>query len=300
MKVLVIYNPAAGGGRDALLRRFVQALQARGAEVETYHTTGPGDATRALQARTDQGDVVVAVGGDGTTNEVLNGLQPEVPLGLFATGTANVLAKELALPKHPEQAAEVVVNGRNLLVWPGQLNAQRFLMWVGVGYDAWVVRGVNLAVKRVFGKLAYVQAMLQQVARYGQVRYRFVIDGREQLAYSAVIANASHYGGDFILSRQARLTAPTLQVLMFTRPGRWQLIKCLAALPFGLMESVAGVVSVSARDVQVEALDGITDEPLQADGDPAGQLPARVTVAERPVLVRVGRTPLPRVDGPAN
>ena len=74
MKITVIYNPAAGGGREALLCRFVAELEQLGARVRLYHTTGPNDATRYLNELEDQGDCVVAVGGDGTTNEVLNGL----------------------------------------------------------------------------------------------------------------------------------------------------------------------------------------------------------------------------------
>src|SRR5690606_23599161 len=128
MKVLVVYNPAAGGGREALLKQFVRSLQARHAEVEVYRTRAPGDATQHLKARAHPGDVVVAVGGDGTTNEVLNGLREGVPLGIFATGTANVLARELGLPKHPDQVAEVITQGVNMPVWPGELNGRRFLM----------------------------------------------------------------------------------------------------------------------------------------------------------------------------
>ncbi len=105
MKVTVIYNPTAGGGREALLCRFVAELERQGASVRLYYTKGPNDATNYLNGLSDQGDCVVAVGGDGTTNEVLNGLAGGVALGVFATGTANVLAKELGLPKKPEQAA---------------------------------------------------------------------------------------------------------------------------------------------------------------------------------------------------
>ena len=88
MKITVVYNPTAGGGREKLLCRFVAELEKQGARVRLYHTRGPGDATEYLQGLDEQGDCVVAVGGDGTTNEVLNGLAPGVAMGVFATGTA--------------------------------------------------------------------------------------------------------------------------------------------------------------------------------------------------------------------
>lgn len=284
MKVLVIYNPAAGGGRERALQRLHQALLARGAEVEIHRTTAPGDATEFLRSRVAPVDVVVAVGGDGTTNEVINGLAQGVPLAIMATGTANVLARELGLPSAPDKVAQLVVDGQTLTVWPGRLNGRRFLMWVGIGYDAWVVNATDLALKQRIGKGAYMVAMLSQIARYGRQRFRLTLDGRPYDCYSAIVANARYYGGSFILSREANITEPGLQVLLFQKPGRWTLIKCVLALLVGRMESMDGVQSLRVRTLEADAVDG---EPLQADGDPAGLLPARVEVDALSLPVKV-------------
>ncbi|EKF74191.1 hypothetical protein A11A3_10242 [Alcanivorax hongdengensis A-11-3] len=284
MKITVIYNPAAGGGREALLRRFVTELEALGGSIRLYYTQGPADATRYLRALEDQGDCVVAVGGDGTTNEVINGLASGVALGVFATGTANVLAKELSLPKKPEAAARVVMEGKSVSISPGLLNGRRFIMMCGVGYDAWVVDRVNLPLKERLGKVAYALSMLSQIRRYGEQRYRLVVDGRPLDCFSAVITNGRFYGGSFILSKQANIVRPKLQVLLFQKPGVRFLLGCLWALLFGRMESVDGVTSVSAERIEIHC-DG--DEPLQADGDPAGRLPADIAVESEPMLVRV-------------
>lgn len=285
MKVTVIYNPAAGGGREALLCRFVAELERQGAAVRLYYTKGPSDATDYLNGLADQGDCVVSVGGDGTTNEVLNGLAVGVALGVFATGTANVLAKELALPKKPEQAAQVVVQGKSVSVTPARLNGRRFIMMCGIGYDAWVVNGVNLAIKKQFGKLAYVQSMLGQIRRYGQHHYRVEVDGRPLDCFSAIITNGRHYGGSFVLSKDANILRPHVQVLLFQKPGVRFLLRCLIALPFGRMERVDGVASLRAQRVHIRCESG--DEPIQADGDPAGNLPAEIEVEDAPVPMRV-------------
>ena len=284
MKVLVIYNPAAGGGRERALQRLHQALLGRGAEVEIHRTTAPGDATEFLRSRVAPVDVVVAVGGDGTTNEVINGLAEGVPLAIMATGTANVLARELGLPSAPDKVAQLVVDGQTLAVWPGRLNGRRFLMWVGIGYDAWVVNATDLALKQRIGKGAYMVAMLSQIARYGRQRFRLTLDGRPYDCYSAIVANARYYGGSFILSRAANITEPGLQVLLFQKPSRWTLIKCVLALLVGRMESMDGVQSLRVRTLEADAVDG---EPLQADGDPAGLLPARVDVDGLSLPVKV-------------
>ncbi|GAA5111154.1 diacylglycerol/lipid kinase family protein [Alloalcanivorax gelatiniphagus] len=284
MNITVIFNPTAGGGRDRRLRHFVRALEQGGARVRLYHTRAPGDATRYLNGLADQGECVVAAGGDGTTNDVINGLKPGVALALFPIGTANVLARELNLPRKPEAAAAVVLEGRTLMITPARLNGRRFLVVAGVGYDAWVVDQVDLIAKRRIGKLAYALSMLRQVLRYGEVRFRVTVDGRPLDCFSAVISNGRYYGGSFILSRQANLNRRSVQVLLFQRPGRLFLLRCLTALLFGRMERVDGVTSLSAERVTITA-PGL--EPVQTDGDPAGFLPAEIELEPEPVAVRV-------------
>lgn len=289
MNILVIYNPVAGGGRHKLLQRFVAALKKDSrANVEVYSTKAPGDATDMLHQRHSQGelkvDVVVAVGGDGTTNEVINGLPPEIPLGVFATGTANVLAVELVLPKHPEKAAQIILNGKNQTIWPGRLNGQRFVLMVGVGYDAWVVNNVDLSLKSLLGKGAYVWAMLKQIAGYGKCQYQLTIDGTSYQAYSAIITNGQRYGGSFLLSRRADITEPSMQVLLLTKPGMLQILSVLLMLPFSGVELLSGVKSISAKHIRLHCPEG---EMLQADGDPAGSLPAILEVDTLPLMVRV-------------
>lgn len=284
MKLTIIYNPVAGGGAPSLLSRFLARLEAGGADYVVHHTTGPGNATEWLAAREDQGDCVVAVGGDGTTNEVINALKPGVGLGLYATGTANVLGTELGIPKHPEKAADIILSGRNLGIWPSRLNGRRFVMMTGIGYDAWVVDGVDLELKKKIGKGAYMVSMLRQIARYGSCRFRLQIDGRPYDCFSAILTNGQRYGGSFLLSRKANITRNSIQVLMFQRPGKGALLRFLLGLVLRRMEDMNGVVSVPASKVEILKPRG---EPIQVDGDPAGQLPALVEMDGEPIAVRV-------------
>ncbi len=285
MKILVIYNPVAGGGREKSLQKFVAALVKRGADVELYRTRFAGDATEHLRTRDDQGDCVVAVGGDGTTNEVINGIKPGVPLGLFATGTANVLVKELGLPANAELAAEVIVNGQTREIWPAKLGERRFCMWVGLGFDAKVVHGADMALKEKIGKAAYMVSMCRELLHFGKERYRLELDGRPYDCFSAILANGQHYGGSFTLSRLADIGRQSIQVLMFQHNSRWSLFKFVVALVLGRAESVNGVMSVAAKEVKL--IDPAGAE-LQMDGDPAAPLPATVSIDKTPLPVRVG------------
>ncbi|HEU4419777.1 MAG TPA: acylglycerol kinase family protein, partial [Planctomycetota bacterium] len=112
--MLLVANPIAGGGRGKVsATRLAGALQQRGIEAEVYLTNAPGDAAaRAARAGTESWHGLVAIGGDGTVNEVLNGMpDPSRPLAVLPLGTANVLALELRLPKQPEAAAEIIAAG---------------------------------------------------------------------------------------------------------------------------------------------------------------------------------------------
>lgn len=286
MKVLVIYNPVAGGGKEKQLQKFLAALVKRGAEVELHRTRYAGDAIDFLKGRDDQGDCVVAVGGDGTTNEVINGIKPGVALGLYATGTANVLVRELALPGNAELAAEVVMHGYTLDIWPASLNGRRFCMWVGVGFDARVVHGADMALKKKIGKAAYVLSMLRELLHFGDQRYRLLIDGRPYDCCSAIIANGQHYGGNFVLSRLADISRRSVQVIMFQNTSRWALLRFFVALLFGRAESCNGVLSLAAEKVELVSPAG---EVLQMDGDPAPSVPGIVEVDSIALPVRISR-----------
>ncbi len=284
--MLVVVNPAAG--RSALADAVIAALRARGMAPDVYRTQGPGDATRHLAGVAGRYDMVVAAGGDGTLNEVINGLDGhDVTLGLIPAGTTNVLATELGYPSGAAAIAGVLAGGRILPVYLATVNGRRFSMMTGIGYDAWVVAGVDLEQKKRIGKLAYVLSMLRELRRYGSRRYRVRIDGEEHQALSAVITNGRHYGGSYTLTRQADVTQPSLQVVLVQAASRLQFLGMLFMLPLGLVERLWFIRSLAGRDIRVELLEGDAPDPVQADGDTVTQLPADIRVEPRPVRMRV-------------
>ena len=131
---LVIFNPTAGGRRRARLDRVLAHMRALGAVVTLHETTARGDAERtAREAPADVHDVIVAAGGDGTINEVINGLAGRrMPLGIIPLGTANVLAAELDLPQDIDGLARTIALGRTSPVNLGEVNGRRFVMMAGV------------------------------------------------------------------------------------------------------------------------------------------------------------------------
>src|SRR5262245_64058454 len=126
-------------------------LEEMGCRVTVHQTTGRGDAQAVASRITkDQCDRIVVAGGDGTVNEVLNGLTPHSPpIGLIPMGTANVLAAEIGLGSQPREIAKAIARGEPRPVSLGDVNGRKFALMTGVGFDAFVVATVSAPIKRM-------------------------------------------------------------------------------------------------------------------------------------------------------
>jgi diacylglycerol kinase (ATP) len=283
-RVLVIFNPVAGWRRRRFLKRVLAALEARGCAVTLRETNARGDAEALARAGDPvRFDLVVAAGGDGTINEVINGLRDsDLPLALIPLGTANVLAGEIGLRHRALELAEAIATGAARPVYLGQANDRRFAMMVGVGIDARVVERLDLRLKRIAGKLAYVVSALSALLRYSAERYELEIDGRRYQVAAAVIAKGHFYGGRFVLARDARLSEPSLHAVLLERSGRWNALRYAVAIARGRLDRLKDVRVIEARRVLVF---GPAGEAVQADGDLAAFLPVLVGLAERPLAL---------------
>lgn len=278
-RVAVIYNPAAGARQRGRLRRLLRRLRQRGHEVLVRRTEGPGDATRIAAALTpDEVDVVLAAGGDGTINEVANGLiDRPLPLAIAPLGTANVLAWELGHGLTITGAARTVGSGRVVRIRPALAGRRGFLLMASAGIDARVVAGVNTALKRRIGKLAYGLTALREILRPPGPRIELDIDGRIEHAALAVVTHAAHYAGPFVIAPDARLGDDRLTVVLVRDNRRIGLILCGIALLLNRIPRRRGVDILPARAVRFLGPPG---EPVQSDGDVIGHMPMEVRLGE--------------------
>ena len=282
-RVLVIYNPAAGQWRKRKLQTTLAALKGLGCAVTLFATQKAGDAQeRALTLTAEEFDVVVAAGGDGTINEVANGLanaeNAVPPLAIIPLGTANVLAQEIGLRGNPRAVARAIANGSRMKVHLGDANGRYFLMMAGVGFDAHVVANVDLALKRRAGKIAYVVETLVQGLRYGFPRCRVTIDGKTHDACSVVVCNGRHYGGPFVAAPKASLAEPAFEVCLLEKGGYRHVIRYGVALVMGRLSALPDVQILTGKSLRIEGEAGL---PVQGDGDIIATLPVEIGVAER-------------------
>jgi diacylglycerol kinase (ATP) len=301
---LLIHNPNAGTGGSARRRLLEQArriLSANGIEAALAETIGPGHATEiARQAIREGRQLVITCGGDGTLNEVVNGLTSHqnghrVPLALLPGGTANILAKELNLPRDILRAAKQLVSGevREIalgLATPVEQPGDKryFLSVAGAGPDGMIVYSVDLSLKARVGVLAYWWQGAREVLRYTFPRFRVRTGDRQVDATLAIVGRTKHYGGPFKITDQANLFEDQFEVLALTTQSGLRYLSYLPTLWMGNLRKEENVHFWKADTLLCEPLDGKAVY-AQLDGEPFARLPVEFSIVPRALKLLVPR-----------
>jgi diacylglycerol kinase (ATP) len=289
---LLIYNLASGRRRH---RRFVEVehaartLKEAGIRTELAPTQGPGTATEIARLAVEQRrGMVIACGGDGTVNEVVNGLAgSDVPMALLPAGTANILAKELRIPWDIPQAARLIPGGKIRRVALGQVapvngngsaspaipkGGRYFLCVGGAGPDGAIVNAVNTDFKKTAGQLAYWAEGFRQLFTYNFPEMRIRSNGEELNATTIVVGRTVNYGGPFKITTGASLYDDSFEIVTNSMKSRVGYASCLPALLMGKLRSLQGIGAWKAKEVVCESA-GSDHAFAQVDGEPVGPLP---------------------------
>ena len=288
MRVQLIANPVAGRNAEELIHEARLHLAHRGVRVELFLTGGRGDAERfAAQAVAGGFDRILAAGGDGTVNEVVNGMSAKSPpLAILPLGTTNVLALEIGLPRAIKAVCDLAVDGVPTPIHLGLAGQRRFALMAGVGFDAAVVRSVDLRLKRRLGKGAYLMSACQCWLKPGNILLTLIDErGATHHGYGAIISKARSYGGHFTLTPGASLFHDSLEVCLILRPGRVALLMAGLALLSGRALPAPWGKQLRGRRFTVSG-DGV---PVQIDGDEAGFLPCDFAVNPFPIKLMLPR-----------
>jgi diacylglycerol kinase (ATP) len=295
MRACIIFNPTAKGDKARWFRSHLKQIAA---EVELRPTTAPGGA-RPLAAQAVQNgfDTLIAAGGDGTINEVINGLS-DVPegfararLAVFPLGTANVFARELQLPFRLTEAWNIIRQGKEARVDAGlaefSVNGaprrRYFIQLGGAGLDARSIELLNYQHKRYLGSLAYVLAGFRAIVEKKPVIV--ANDGaRDYHGELVLLGNGQLYGGPFRLFPRADPKDGQLDATIFPQANLRTLWRCCGDWLGGRWEGFGGATQIQFRRLTLRAADS-ANIPFELDGDNAGHLP--VTIRVLPKLVRV-------------
>jgi diacylglycerol kinase (ATP) len=227
-------------------------------------------------------DLILAAGGDGTINEVINGLAgSDVLLGILPAGTANVLANEIGFSSRPDQAAKQLLDAVPVRIALGSLEMpgqprRYFALMAGVGLDARIVYELDLNLKGKLGKLAYWHGGFRQFGR-PVPRFHLCVNGSQYCASFALITRVRNYGGDFEIARRIRLTDNDFEIVVFQNHEWQDYLRFFGAVMTNRLHSTNGVAIARATRVEVSAPE---DQRIyiQTDGEAVGVLPAAISI----------------------
>lgn len=316
-QVHLILNPTAGGGRAArLLPRMERGVRRRfGAGATSWTTTAPGDATRRARAAAEDGaELILVAGGDGTIQEVVNGLfengrplNPRCELGILSCGTGRGFAGSIGLATSLDEQMERLETDPVRLLDVGRVRyatrdgsvAERlFVNECQGGIGGAVVRAVGMAHKRLGGTLAFGIAAVSELVHCACAALRVELDGKlaaSDAFLGLVVGNGARCGGGMRLTPDAVPDDGLLDVVLIgamTVPAR---LMAFPRIYRGLHTRIPQVTAFQCRRITVE---GAADVPLEADGELLGGLPCEIDVL--PGLLRVrGAAPGAAARGPA-
>ena len=289
----MIFNPAARGNKA---RHFRRQLDAIGSQCALKATAAPGDARRLAAEAVGEGyDLIVAAGGDGTLNEVLNGLcgAPDglarARLGVLPLGTVNVFARELKIPFQIERAWEVLQRGSEIKMdlpcaefsVNGQPARQYFVQLAGAGIDARAIELVDWQHKKKIGPLAYVIAGLKAL-RENKPQITVCAGGQKFTGELVLVGNGKFYGGPFEIFPKADLSNGMLDVCVLPRFNWLTLLRCAPSL---LARRKLPEKPVRRFRAAAFELSSDVAASFELDGELAGKLPVKFSVAREKLRV---------------
>ncbi len=303
---LVIVNPAARNG--AVGRRWetlASQLSALGIDAETAHTQRPGHASELVRDGLRDGPrLVVAVGGDGTVNEVVNGffdggrpIAPESELAVVPIGTGRDGVRTYGISGKPERAIALLADGATRTIDLGRATytahaggeeSRIFLNIASCGLSGAVAERANRTSKRLGGTPAFLWATIATFAGWKNVPFRITIDGeqRELVANNTIVANGRYFGGGMHIAPDARTDDGLLDAIVFGDVGRVDLALNMHRLYRGTILRHPKASHRLARSVLVEPERAL---PIEIDGEQPGVTPVRFEVLPAALRLRVPR-----------
>ena len=279
----------SGASSVDVLTTVTEWFLERGVEVVGHKTKYGGHATEiAKQLCTEGVDVVVAMGGDGTINEVANGLVGSgVTMGVIPLGTANVFSLAFGIPSQILAACELILKGSRVPIDVGKANDRYFLCMAGIGFDAYVIKQVDRRLKRWLGPLSYILTGVAEAFRYRSNPIRFKVDDEtvERRGYMVVVGNIKHYGGALELIPKADPQDGYLDICCFNYRGVWRMVRNLWGMVHKQQLDPNEVSYIRAKKVVVGTK---SRHCMHIDAEYMGSTPAYISVVPGGLRVIVG------------
>ncbi|MDA8405001.1 MAG: YegS/Rv2252/BmrU family lipid kinase [Desulfobacteraceae bacterium] len=273
MNILIIANPIASGGDAGKRAQALAAiLKRRGHQAEPYLTRFAGDGKQRISRIVQESfDRIVVVGGDGTFNEIINGLPDNagIPIVQLPTGNANLLGKDLCLPRTPAGTADLIENGRVIMADLAIMNGMKFIMIAGAGFDARVTEALKAVRTGRISNLSYALPVLRALRAGSHDIFDVRVDGRHHAKGEIVlVCNARCYGGICQMAFDAGVDTGSLDIIVLPKENAGSIARYFFMARFSRITRLKGVRYFKGRQIIITA---DTPVPMQLDGDFAGR-----------------------------
>ncbi len=280
--VILINNPVAKKSSQNKIRQACDIFMSGGFSVKVLITKQKGDAENfARDSLKEKPTMIVAAGGDGTVNEIANGIAgSEIPLAILPLGTTNVLAKEIGIPENVKNSVHIAMQKSFRKISLGKITLtdspfikRYFILMAGIGYDGETVYNINQNIKKITGKGAYIFSGIKTLFKWNQKELKFLINDKNYLAYSAIIGKASKYAGNFHVTPDVKLTEPFFQIALFKGNSKLDMFRYITGIITGNLLKMKDVEFIKTKDITIDG-----SAHIQIDGDYFGKTPAKIEI----------------------
>ncbi len=288
IKTKLIFDPISGGGiGKEYINDVVEKLKNNKVDLDLYYTKKVGDAREvSKEIKENEFDVVAVMGGDGTINEVINGLFPtNIPITIIPSGVANVFANEVGILRNPLKACEAIYKGNLYEVDLGKINDSYFLSLASIGFDSHVLKDTPSSLKRKYGKLAYIYTGLKTIFSYEPSPIYVTVkeNAKKKKCYFMVVGNVSIYGTPYVkMTPKASVNDGLLDVCLFKKENFINYFRYFLGAIFKIHTQFPDVEYFQTDKFYVES-----EKPLlvEVDGDVWGELPTTFSILKQGLRV---------------
>jgi YegS/Rv2252/BmrU family lipid kinase len=255
--------------------------------VEIFNTEKAGHATVLCKVNINKFDIIVAAGGDGTINEVVNGMNDKKPLAIIPFGTANILALEAGIHGSAEEIARIILSNKTKKFYVPNINNKNFILMASAGYDAEIVETVQscLTLKNIFKKLLFFIVSSLKLIVFKKNELKILANNKIYKANWIIVTNAMHYGGAFKLSKETNIFDKKIITYLFCNLTRLNFLCYFFTLLLNkeLKESNK-LIKIKSDDIFISSK---TKTPVQYDGEFLGYLPAQIKSTKKTINLLV-------------
>jgi len=272
MKILIIGNPVASSGSvKKKIDELKSILLTRCHNVSTYLTKFAGDGKDYISNIEVDIDTIVVVGGDGTLNEIINGMPTDfsIPVLQLPTGNANLLGHDLNLPRTAKGAEDLIENGKISMADVATMNHLKFIMVAGVGFDAYITKEVKKYRKGKLNNFSYFRPFFKSLKKSSTSSYKITIDEKHTVQGAIVIiSNVRCYAGICEIAYNAGVNTGMLDIVIFPKTDFVSVIKYFIFAKFSKITNLKNVRYYQGKNIKITS-----DEPveMQLDGDYVNQ-----------------------------